>query len=62
LLLLSLYTAGSFAAFLLLEVAPRYMVSYHILFTLLAFEMVMGLRNRNTKKSLCASETPKISA
>jgi 4-amino-4-deoxy-L-arabinose transferase-like glycosyltransferase len=44
-LVLSLYTAGSFAAFLLLEVAPRYMVSYHILFTLLAFEMVMGLRN-----------------
>ncbi|MCL2004251.1 MAG: glycosyltransferase family 39 protein [Oscillospiraceae bacterium] len=42
LLILPLYTVGSFAAFAFLEVAPRYGVSYHIMFTVLAFEAALG--------------------
>ena len=48
--ILSLYTVGSFAAFVFLEVAPRYAVSYHIMFTILAFEAALSaagfFRNR----------------
>lgn len=40
-MVLALYTAGSFAAFNFLELAPRYTVSYHIMFTLLAFELAV---------------------
>ncbi|MCL2083837.1 MAG: glycosyltransferase family 39 protein [Oscillospiraceae bacterium] len=41
--ILTLYTIGSFAALMLLELSPRYTVSYHIMFSLPAFELVAGL-------------------
>jgi 4-amino-4-deoxy-L-arabinose transferase-like glycosyltransferase len=40
-MILTLYTIGSLMAFMLIEVAPRYAVSYHIMFTILAFKMAL---------------------
>ena len=41
LIILAFYAIGSFIVFAFLEFAPRYTISYHILFTIPAFEMLL---------------------